>query len=87
MRLSDGRQANRRNVNPATADRIYTDEEREFLRAIDQFQTRTGKRILAWSEVLDIFKSLGYVRLDMLDDGQLDLGDSQHKLDFGRDEF
>ena len=38
----------------------YSDEEREFLLAIDRYKTESNRRFLSWREVLRVFKSLGY---------------------------
>ena len=40
----------------------YSDEEREFLAAIDHFKASTGKKFPTWTDVLGVIKSLGYVR-------------------------
>jgi len=32
----------------------------EFLQAVDEFKRRTSKAFPAWSEILEILKSLGY---------------------------
>jgi hypothetical protein len=38
----------------------YSDEEREFLLAIEKYQRASGRRYLSWHEVLRVLKSLGY---------------------------
>jgi hypothetical protein len=48
--------------HPATADLIYTKEELEFHAAIRAFQCDTGKKFPTWSEVLRVFKALGYAK-------------------------
>lgn len=40
----------------------YDDDETEFLKAIDEFKARTGRRFPLNTDMLAIFKSLGYVR-------------------------
>lgn len=40
----------------------YDDDETEFLKAIDEFKARTGRRFPLHTDMLAIFKSLGYVR-------------------------
>ena len=35
-------------------------EEFQFIKAIEKFKAKTGKVFLSWSEVLKIFKELGY---------------------------
>ncbi len=41
-------------------DRIYTDEQREFLMAIDRARTRLDGAYLTWPQALAVAKSLGY---------------------------
>jgi hypothetical protein len=43
----------------------HTDEERDFLKAMDQFFVRHHRHPIL-SEVLEIFKSLGYVKRQQL---------------------
>lgn len=58
-------------VTPPREDRFdeiyqgstYSDEEREFLRAIDRYKSATGRQFLSWHEVLRLFKALGYRKL------------------------
>lgn len=47
-------------VDPLTAERLYTDEEREFLSAVDAYRKRYGHRFLNACDYLEIVKSLGY---------------------------
>lgn len=48
--------------DPAATDRLYDDEEREFLAAVEAYRGRTGQRFLTWTEALSILKSMGYTR-------------------------
>jgi hypothetical protein len=47
-------------VDPATCDRYYSDSETEFLTAIQAYKQRSGRSFPTWSEVLEVFLSLGY---------------------------
>ncbi|HVR73250.1 MAG TPA: hypothetical protein VMT52_02920 [Planctomycetota bacterium] len=38
-------------------------EELHFIKAIEKFKARTGKTFLSWTEVLKIFKELGYKKM------------------------
>lgn len=49
--------ASPRRVEP---DQIYTDEEREFLTAIDRYKRENRRPFPTWKEVLDLIKTLGY---------------------------
>lgn len=48
--------------HPTTSDRDYSDEEREFLLAIEAYKTRTGRKFPTWCEALDVLRSLGYAK-------------------------
>ena len=50
-------------ADPVTCERVYDGDESEFLRACDEFRTRTGKRFLYASDYLFVLKSLGYSRV------------------------
>jgi hypothetical protein len=56
------RRGTRRTGSPATADRDYDRDELEFMRAIQEWQLRTGRKFPSWSEVLGVLKGLGYER-------------------------
>jgi hypothetical protein len=38
----------------------YTDDEREFLRAIDRYKRTRGRPFPTWREVLRVLRALGY---------------------------
>lgn len=42
----------------------YSDEEEEFLRAVDRWKTRKGKKFLLATDYLKILKDLGWRRDD-----------------------
>jgi len=48
--------------NPITTEIEYDADELEFLKAIDSYKTRTGRKFPTWSEALAILRSLGYVK-------------------------
>lgn len=52
----------RRQIDPTTCEREYTDDEIEFMRAMDDYKRRAGRQFPTWSEVLEVLKSLGYKR-------------------------
>jgi hypothetical protein len=52
----------RRQIDPTTCERDYTDEEIEFMRAMDEYKRKAGRQFPTWSEVLEVLKSLGYKR-------------------------
>ena len=50
----------RRQVDPTTCEREYTDEEISFMRAMDQYKRDNRRPFPTWSEVLEVLTSLGY---------------------------
>lgn len=50
----------RRQVDPTTCERDYTDDELEFMKAIDEYKRTFARPFPTWSEVLEVLKSLGY---------------------------
>jgi len=53
----------RRHIDPTTCERDYTNDEIEFMRAMDDYKTRSGRMFPTCSEVLEVIRELGYVRL------------------------
>ncbi|MCA9062549.1 MAG: hypothetical protein KDA96_05805 [Planctomycetaceae bacterium] len=54
------RQDRRRQIDPTTCERDYSDSEVEFMRAMDDYKRRSGRPFPTWSEVLEVLTSLGY---------------------------
>ncbi len=52
----------RRQIDPTTCERDYTDDEIEFMKAMDKYKRSSGRQFPTWSEVLEVVKSLGYHR-------------------------
>ena len=50
-------------THPATTvATVYEDDERDFLLAVEEFKSRTGRRFPLHTDILAIVKSLGFVR-------------------------
>lgn len=58
----------RRQIDPTTCERDYTGDEIDFMQALDAYKRRSGRMFPTCSEILEVVRSLGYVKLD--DDGQ-----------------
>jgi len=52
----------RRLIDPATCERDYTDEELEFMQAMQDYKYRSGRMFPTWSEVLEVLRDLGYAK-------------------------
>lgn len=53
----------RRQIDPTTCERDYTDDEIQFMSALDDYKRASGRMFPTCSEVLEVVRSLGYVRL------------------------
>lgn len=60
----------RRQIDPTTCERDYSNDEIEFMQAMDAYKRAAGRMFPTCSEVLEVVRSLGYVRLNA---DQLDL--------------
>jgi hypothetical protein len=50
----------RRQIDPTTCERDYTDDEVEFMHALDQYKRTSGRMFPTCSEVLEVLIALGY---------------------------
>jgi hypothetical protein len=50
----------RRQVDPTTCEKEYSDEEIIFMKAMDQYKRSNRRPFPTWSEVLEVLHSLGY---------------------------
>jgi hypothetical protein len=53
----------RRQIDPTTCERDYSVEEVEFMNAMDEYKRKNGRMFPTCSEVLEVIRGLGYVRL------------------------
>ncbi len=58
----------RKRIDPTTFEKQYTEEELEFMTAMQRFKERSGKPFPTYREVLKVAVSLGYRRL-LIDEG------------------
>jgi hypothetical protein len=62
------RKERRRRVDPTTFEKQYSEDEIEFMNAIQQFKTHTGKSFPTYGDVLRIAARLGYRKGFPIDD-------------------
>jgi hypothetical protein len=62
------RKERRRRIDPTTFEKQYTDDEIEFMTAVQQFKTRTGKSFPSYGDVLRVAAGLGYRKGFPVDD-------------------
>jgi hypothetical protein len=53
----------RRQIDPTTCERDYSDDEVQFMNALEHYKRASGRMFPTCSEVLEVIRSLGYVRL------------------------
>lgn len=53
----------RRLIDPTTCERDYSDDEAEFMKAMDRYKRENRRPFPTWSEVLEVLRSLGYRRV------------------------
>ncbi len=50
----------RRQIDPTTCERDYSEEQVDFMKAMDLYKRRSGRQFPTWSEVLEVLHNLGY---------------------------
>ena len=58
----------RRRIDPTTFEKQYTDDELEFMNAMQRFKVQSGKPFPSHGEVLQVAQSLGYRRIILSED-------------------
>jgi hypothetical protein len=53
----------RRQIDPTTCEREYTQEEVEFMQALDQYKRESGRMFPTCSEILEVLRKLGYAKM------------------------
>lgn len=53
----------RRQIDPTTCERDYSGDEIEFMHALDAYKRANGRMFPTCSEILEVIRGLGYVRV------------------------
>ena len=53
----------RRQIYPTTCERDYSNDEIEFMHALDAYKRASGRMFPTCSEILEVIRNLGYVRV------------------------
>jgi hypothetical protein len=53
----------RRQIDPTTCERDYSEDEIEFMRALDSYKRTSGRMFPTCSEILEVIRALGYAKL------------------------
>ena len=54
----------RRKIDPTTCERDYSNEEMEFIDALELYKRKSGRMFPTCSEILEVLRDLGYARID-----------------------
>lgn len=54
----------RRQIDPTTCERDYSEAEVEFMNAMDEYKRKNGRMFPTCSEVLEVIRGLGYAQLN-----------------------
>ena len=54
----------RRQIDPTTCERDYSQDEIEFMHALDEYKRASGRMFPTCSEILEVIRNLGYVRMN-----------------------
>ena len=54
----------RRQIDPTTCERDYTDDEIQFMHALDAYKRSSGRMFPTCSEILEVVRGLGYEKVD-----------------------
>ena len=57
------KQQRRRQIDPTTCEREYNDDEILFMQALDAYKRSSGRMFPTCSEILEVIRDLGYVKL------------------------
>ncbi len=59
----EGGPRRRRRIDPTTCEREYRPDEIEFMQAVERYKQRSGRSFPTCSELLEVVRELGYVRV------------------------
>lgn len=52
----------RRQIDPTTCERDYSNDEVEFMKALEQYKRSSGRMFPTCSEILEVIRGLGYAK-------------------------
>jgi hypothetical protein len=53
----------RRQIDPTTCERDYSDDEIQFMHALDAYKRSSGRMFPTCSEILEVIRGMGYVKV------------------------
>ena len=78
----------RRQIDPTTCERDYSQDEIEFMQALDEYKRANGRMFPTCSEILEVIRNLGYSKPGIsLPQVNLAIGSSSEEIEeAGEDE-
>lgn len=70
----------RRQIDPTTCERDYSEEEIAFMRAMDDYKRRSGRMFPTCSEILEVVRELGYRRMDLMEEASAAAESAQQRV-------
>jgi hypothetical protein len=55
----------RRHIDPTTCERDYSEDELEFMRAVDEYKRKNRRMFPTCSELLEVLRDLGYQKMPL----------------------
>ncbi len=62
------RRKRRRQIDPTTCEREYSDPEIQFMHAMDEYKRASGRMFPTCSEILEVLHKLGYRQIESAED-------------------
>lgn len=59
----------RRQIDPTTCERDYSDDEIAFMQAMDEYKRKNGRMFPTCSEILEVVRSIGYAKVSPAESG------------------
>ena len=70
----------RRQIDPTTCERDYSQEEIEFMNALDEYKRNSGRMFPTCSEILEVFRGLGYAKLSHEESIEITVNPESHEV-------
>jgi hypothetical protein len=86
MKTPRRKKQRRRHIDPTTCERDYNQDEIDFMRCMDDYKQSSGRMFPTCSEVLEVLRSMGYVRLTEEQAALLQVGEFDESCDAEADQ-
>ena len=76
----------RRQIDPTTCERDYSNDEIEFMRALDDYKRANGRMFPTCSEILEVVRKLGYIKDDYVEFELVTVNEQEAETDLANDD-